>query len=86
MAGPDCPGCARRGYIQSWYWHPDSSEFKAGGKEVRPDGTKRAAWYHATPQCAQTWKDVHEWVRAHPGDAWMFDRLPAGQNAHQLPA
>ena len=86
MAGADCPGCSRRAYITAWYWHPESSQFKEGGKDVRPDGIKKAAWYHSTTTCSQTWKDAHEWVRAHPTDRWMFDRLPSGQDAHQLPA
>jgi hypothetical protein len=88
LCGADCPGCARRGAIpdDGWYYHPDSPEFAQHGSRVRPEQTKGTAWMHKSPICAQVWKDVHEWVRAHAEDVWMFDRCPAGQNAHQLPA
>ena len=84
LSGADCPGCARRGHIKEWFYHPDAQEFKPDGSRVRSHGSRNAAYYHSTALCPYVWKDVHLHVKANPDKKWMFDKCPAGQDANAL--
>lgn len=87
-SGPGCPACVDRGIAEGdWYVHPNDSQFNTvGGGRVRPSsGTgipqRGTAFYHNASTCLFLWVKVHQWVKAHPADTFLFDRVPAEENA-----
>jgi len=99
LVGSKCPGCkkARSDVPDSgWYYKPGQALFQSAGEgRIRPvvgkynDGGPKyephTAWMHNAAFCSNVYADVHRWVRAHPEDKWMFDAVPAGENAYARP-
>ena len=96
LVGPQCPGCkkARPNIPENgWYYKENHALFQSAGEgRVRPkvgqhdDGGPKyepnTGFMHNAAFCQNVYADVHRWVKAHPEDKWMFDRVPDGEDAY----
>ena len=82
MVGSKCPVCAERGVIPSdnWYYHPNNPAFVENGSRERPQNKPRCSWMHHHSKCSYLWAKVHKHVKLNPNDAYLFDKLPEGQD------
>ena len=83
--GVECPLCGpNQPQAHKWYMAQDDPNFDG---RFRPKGLEGRGTriQHTLEMCPMLRKEVHEWVRAHPDDRWMFDKLPDNQEPGALP-